>query len=158
MKYIFKCVCIIFLYFCFEDEPVKNNNEENHKNEMRLAALRGIEIMNKYFDKVQVADSDSEGDDTELTRYTFLNYYVPSLWKYYLNFSFVLRPKDPYIDRPLPYVIGTDEWNKKLHVGLVDSSSESEDEQVSEKFSDTDSESDLPIINRSQVCSYYIFL
>ncbi|KRT85058.1 hypothetical protein AMK59_1503, partial [Oryctes borbonicus] len=116
-----------------KEETNTNSTEESNRNEMRLAALRGVEVINKYFDKVAVVDSDSE-EDSDLT-------------------SFVLHPRDPYIARPLPYVIGTEKWYKKLHVGLGDSSSESEDEKLSEKFSDTDSESDLPITNRSQAKS-----
>lgn len=67
--------------------------------------------------------------------------------------SYVLRLKDPYIERPLPLVIGTDEWYKKWHAGLKESSSESESDKSSEKFSDTDSETDLPISNRAKVKS-----
>lgn len=70
--------------------------------------------------------------------------------------SYVLRPKDPYLNRPLPYVIGTEEWHKKWHVGLLESSSESETEQLSEKFSDSDSESDLPVTNKSQVLLKFV--
>lgn len=63
----------------------------------------------------------------------------------------MLGPKDPYINRPLPYIIGSDEWHKKWHVGLRESSSESENEEISEKYSDSDSELDLPVSNRAQV-------
>jgi hypothetical protein len=37
-----------------------------------------------------------------------------------------LRAKDPYQDRPLPYVFGTEEWKASSKVGLESSSSESE--------------------------------
>lgn len=67
-----------------------------------------------------------------------------------------MRPKDLYIERPLPYIIGTTEWHKSWHVGLEDSSSDSETEKVSENFSESDSESDLPIIqDRSQVHMFF---
>lgn len=55
-------------------------------------------------------------------------------------YSFVLRPKDPYIDRPLPYVIGSEEWYKSPYAGLGDSSSDSEGDKVSETYSDSESE------------------
>ena len=71
--------------------------------------------------------------------------------------SYVLRPKDPYLNRPLPHVIGTEEWHKKWHVGLLESSSESETEQLSEKFSESDSESDLPVTNKSQACKFFLY-
>lgn len=66
-------------------------------------------------------------------------------------FSIILRPKDPYIERPLPYIIGTEEWYKKWHVGLEDTSSEGESEKLSEEFSNSDSESDLLYLNQPQV-------
>lgn len=72
-------------------------------------------------------------------------------------FRYVFRPKDLYIDRPLPYLIGSDEWYQHFHVGLEDSSGESESEKVSDTFSESNSESDLPIIqDRSQVTNIYI--
>lgn len=66
-------------------------------------------------------------------------------------FSFVLQPKDPYANRHLPYVIGTEEWYKKWHVGLLETSSESEEEKLSEKFSESESEDELGVINKTQV-------
>lgn len=66
--------------------------------------------------------------------------------------SFALTLKDPYINRPLPNVIGTEEWHKNWHVGLQETSSESENEATPEKYSDTDSETDdLPVSNRAPV-------
>lgn len=75
------------------------------------------------------------------------------LWMFFCKLiiflSVALTLKDPYIDRPLPHIIGTEEWHKKWHVGLRESPSDSENEASSEKFSDTDSETDLPISNRT---------
>ncbi|KAB0791810.1 hypothetical protein PPYR_03610 [Photinus pyralis] len=105
-----------------QDDEVHKQSKEEKVREVREAILGGIAVVERYFDKVEVPGSDSE-DETDFT-------------------SFVLKPKDPYVDRPLPFVIGTDEWYKKWHVGLLDSSSESEDEEVSEKFSDSDSVSE----------------
>jgi hypothetical protein len=107
--------------------------EPDRTEDIRLAALKGLEVLDQYFDKVEVSVSDSEDEDIDLPNY-------------------VLRPKDLYIDRPLPYVIGSEEWHKNWHVGLEDSSSDSETEKVSDQFSESDSESDLPIIqDRSQI-------
>lgn len=50
-----------------------------------------------------------------------------------------MRPKDPYQDRPLPYVIGTEKWKSSNKVGLESSSSESEQNDDDEdSASDTD--------------------
>lgn len=47
-----------------------------------------------------------------------------------------MKPKDPYADRPLPFVIGTEQWVNSTKVGLETSSSDSSDE-------DNDSGSDM---------------
>ncbi|RZB39905.1 WASH complex subunit FAM21A, partial [Asbolus verrucosus] len=114
-------------------EKVEEKTEINHTEDIRLAALKGLKVLDHYFDKIEVSVSDSEDDDIDLPNY-------------------VLRPKDLYLDRPLPYVIGSEEWHKSLHVGLEVSSSDSETENVSDKFSESDSESDLQAIqDRSQI-------
>ncbi|KAJ3650580.1 hypothetical protein Zmor_016670 [Zophobas morio] len=115
------------------ENKTKVEEKNDHTEDIRLAALKGLEVLDEYFDKVEVSVSDSEDDDIDLPNY-------------------VLRPKDLYIQRPLPYVIGSADWHKNWHVGLEDSSSDSETEKVSDKFSESDSESDLPIIqDRSQI-------
>ncbi|XP_064214382.1 WASH complex subunit 2 isoform X2 [Tribolium castaneum] len=118
------------------EEPVEAKAEEKEVDkteEIRLAALKGLEVLETYFEKVEVSVSDSEDDDIDLP-------------------NFVLRPKDLYLERPLPYVIGSEEWQKTWHVGLEDSSSDSETEKVSDNFSESDSESELPIIpDRTQI-------
>lgn len=50
-----------------KEEPNRNSSEEMNKNAMKLAASRGIDVINKYFEKVEVIDSDSE-DENDLTR------------------------------------------------------------------------------------------
>lgn len=47
-----------------------------------------------------------------------------------------------YAHRPLPPVIGTDEWYQKWHVDLP--SSDSESDKVSDIYSESDSEDNLP--------------
>lgn len=47
------------------------------------------------------------------------------------------RPKDPYQNKPLPYMIGSKEWKEKWHVGLLDSDEEASDEEPKEEFSDS---------------------
>ncbi|KAK4885466.1 hypothetical protein RN001_001737 [Aquatica leii] len=107
----------------YQEKKNYDQSESSKIQDMKDAIIAGIDVVEKYFDKVDVPGSDSE-DDTDFP-------------------SFVLKPKDPYGDRPLPYVIGTDEWYKKWHVGLIDSSSDSEADKISEKFSESDSDSDF---------------
>lgn len=101
---------------------------------MKLAVLKGFELVDKCYDRIELTVSDSEDED--------------------LTMNFVLRAKDPYLCRPLPYVIGSEDWHKKWHVGLLESSSESDDDKESDKYSDNDSEIDLPIADRSVVSTY----
>lgn len=58
-------------------------------------------------------------------------------------FSYILQPKDMYCERPLPYLIGTQEWYTKWHVGLK-SETDSESEKEEDSFSSsTDSDDDI---------------
>lgn len=57
------------------------------------------------------------------------------------NCSVVLRARDPYQDRPLPYVIGTEKWKTSSKIGLESSSSESEQMEEDEEESSSDAES-----------------
>lgn len=58
-----------------------------------------------------------------------------------------------YGHRPLPPVIGTEEWYQRWHLDIP--SSESESDHMSDVFSDSDSEDNLP---KDSVSSYYIFI
>ncbi|XP_022901031.2 WASH complex subunit 2 [Onthophagus taurus] len=101
----------------------KNVEQTNNNEDLKVAAKKGLEIISKYYDRINVPiESDSDEDDDEIP-------------------GFILQAKDPYINRPLPYVIGTQEWYKTPHVGILDSDSESDEEQISERYSN-DSESD----------------
>lgn len=52
--------------------------------------------------------------------------------------SVIVGPNDPYQDRPLPYVIGSDRWIASNKIGLESSSSESE--QADEEREESESE------------------
>lgn len=47
-----------------------------------------------------------------------------TIFKPFYCFSAIFRPKDPYRDRPLPYLIGSKDWQEKWHIGLVESDTE----------------------------------
>ena len=66
----------------------------------------------------------------------------------------VYRPKDPYQNRPLPYLIGSKEWQEKWHIGLVESENEEssgkeEDDEMSESSNDAlhDVDDDVPSLS-----------
>uniref|UniRef100_A0A8W7PFD6 FAM21/CAPZIP domain-containing protein n=1 Tax=Anopheles coluzzii TaxID=1518534 RepID=A0A8W7PFD6_ANOCL len=50
-------------------------------------------------------------------------------------------PKYSFIERPLPHVIGSKEWQNKWHVGLIDSEDESSSDRK-EEYSESPSETD----------------
>lgn len=50
------------------------------------------------------------------------------------SFSIIFRPKDPYQNRPLPYLIGSKEWHEKWHIGLEED--EESDESDNENADD----------------------
>lgn len=124
-----------------EKEEVPKQTEADRLEEMKTAIFNGLEIIDKYYEKVEIPESDSEEDTDE-----------PNI---------VYRRIDPYIDRPLPYVIGTADWHKYWHVGLAHSSSDSEVENEQEQFSETESEHENQNVqsrDRSQVCLSKIFV
>ncbi|XP_048521451.1 WASH complex subunit 2 isoform X2 [Dendroctonus ponderosae] len=103
---------------------IKQLNDEEKEIALKKSIAKGLEIMEKYYDKVELALSDSEGESNEK--------------------SYVMQPKDLYADRPLPYLVGSKEWHQKWHVGLLPSDSESESEPEEEMYSSSNSEIDLP--------------
>ncbi|XP_066144694.1 WASH complex subunit 2-like isoform X2 [Euwallacea fornicatus] len=104
--------------------PSKEPTEELKQNVLKHAILNGFKVVDKYYDKIEVDVSDSEGESNEK--------------------GYVLQPKDPYMDRPLPYLVGSDNWVKKQHIGLlISDESESEPDQE-DVYSSSDSETYLP--------------
>ncbi|XP_015173180.1 PREDICTED: WASH complex subunit FAM21 [Polistes dominula] len=90
---------------------------------------QGLNVMDEKYKRMEVIDSDSEDEgDTRVM-------------------SVILGPKDPYQDRPLPYVIGSHKWNTSNKIGLESSSSESE--QVDEEEDDSESYQDEVRIQES---------
>ncbi|CAL7951506.1 unnamed protein product [Xylocopa violacea] len=81
---------------------------------------QGLNIMYEKYKEMEFVDSDSEDEDNKVV------------------LSVVLGPHNPYQDRPLPDVIGSEKWMKSSKIGL-ESSSSSESEQVDE---DEESESE----------------
>lgn len=62
-------------------------------------------------------------------------------WRVYS--SIIFRPKDPYRNRPLPYLIGSKDWQEKWHIGLVDSDADdgSDNDPIDEMSESTSSPS-----------------
>ncbi|XP_034946716.1 WASH complex subunit 2 [Chelonus insularis] len=117
-----------------EQQKKSNNREESKElSEAEMIALvsenihKGIQFMDEKYERREVLASDSE-DETEIS--------AP---------SFILRPKDPYKDRPLPYIIGTDKWKASNKIG-IESSSSSESEAVEDE-DDSESDEDNKVVD-----------
>ncbi|XP_011869765.1 PREDICTED: WASH complex subunit FAM21 isoform X2 [Vollenhovia emeryi] len=118
-----------------DDIEIKESSGEKQENaktqhsapEDLLASIsesvkQGLNIMDEKYKVMDVACSDSEEEDEDGA----------------VVFSVIVGPNDPYQDRPLPYVIGSDKWIASNKIGLESSSSESE--QADEEREDSESE------------------
>ncbi|XP_055543336.1 WASH complex subunit 2 [Wyeomyia smithii] len=121
-------------FYSVREEVVETGEKYSHAEIFKMTVQRSITNMYKCFERVTVqldSDSDSE-DDSNDAEVTARNTVLRAIQKY------------PYINRPLPYVIGSPEWKEKWHVGLIDSEEESETE-CKEQYSDSsDSERIFP--------------
>lgn len=52
---------------------------------------------------------------------------------------------NPYLNRPLPYLIGSKQWNDKWHIGLVESDEEVLSDEEAEEFSQSSDEDSISI-------------
>ncbi|KAG8039864.1 hypothetical protein G9C98_000593 [Cotesia typhae] len=128
----------------YEDDPSSENHQkkktetvdvQRELTEAEMIAIvseniqRGLQIMDEKYDRLEVVASDDSDDENPTQSMVS----VP---------SFILRPKDPYKDRPLPYVIGSDKWQASNKIGIESSSSESEAPDNEEDDDDDESTED----------------
>ncbi|XP_030560290.1 WASH complex subunit 2 [Drosophila novamexicana] len=94
------------------------------KSSQELAAeflQNNLQMFRKNFEAVTIELTDSDEEDGTV------------------NATTVYRAKNPYDSIPLPYVIGSKEWQEHKYAGLYDSAENSEDEQP-EQFSSSSSD------------------
>ncbi|KAH8320555.1 hypothetical protein KR067_005259 [Drosophila pandora] len=85
-----------------------------------------LKMLRKNYEPVTIEVPDSDDEDAPVTTTT------------------VFRAKDPYDAIPLPYIIGSKEWNDHKYAGVYDSRENSEDER-SEEFSSSSSDEREPV-------------
>ncbi|XP_067123096.1 WASH complex subunit 2-like isoform X3 [Centruroides vittatus] len=113
-----------------QEEQTKEQREAEIIPQITAALSLGLEVIENAFDKVELQqDSDSE-DEGRTT-----------------HGESILEPKDPYLNRPLPHIIGSEAFYNDETIGLGDLVSneiESENESdIKEEFeSDKESSSD----------------
>ncbi|XP_041971137.1 WASH complex subunit 2 isoform X3 [Aricia agestis] len=110
------------------EQEMKTNPPVSEEDEL-LKLKRSLQTFERMHEAVRILDSDSSDEDDD--------------------FSTILKPKDMYSQRPLPYIIGSRKWETKWHVGLVPSESESDDgednyfakrQEPREQYSESESE------------------
>ncbi|KAG4073915.1 hypothetical protein HA402_014120 [Bradysia odoriphaga] len=97
------------------------------------AVTNGLNMMDRCYEKVLLNLEDSEDEDEN-----------DNLQKHV-----VCRPKNPYLNRPLPHLIGSKQWNDKWHVGLIESDEEvlSDEEPEEPEFSQSSSDEEDSLSN-----------
>ncbi|XP_061727830.1 WASH complex subunit 2 [Cydia pomonella] len=109
-----------------EKEPPKPKDLASDLTKLK----ESLQILESYHEPLLIVrDSDSDSDSDEN------------------DDRLVLKPKDLYADRPLPYIIGSQAWKSKWHAGLVpdESDSDSSTSKVEEVEQYSESEEERPV-------------
>lgn len=102
------------------EQPPKLSFEEAGK----VMIKQTIKALDECYEKVTLTVIDSEDEEEDEER----------------RDNIVFRPKDPYKVRPLPYLIGSEKWRLKWHVGMHETDSEDSDQENAikeEEYSDS---------------------
>ncbi|KAM3955487.1 family with sequence similarity 21 [Aphomia sociella] len=106
-------------------EPPKTADTTVELEKLRQS-LKVLESMHEPLHILRDSDSESDTEDEDVGR-------------------LVLKPKDLYADRPLPYIIGSSAWKSKWHAGLLPDDSDtdssvSKPDREDEQYSDSEPE------------------
>ncbi|KAM8711342.1 hypothetical protein ACLKA7_000478 [Drosophila subpalustris] len=119
-----------------EQEELKKKKPEvlsKSSQEMAKEFLQNnLQMFRKNFEPVTIEVPDSDDDEDGA-----------------MNTTTVFRAKNPYDAIPLPYIIGSKDWQEHKYAGLYDSGDNSEDEQP-EQFSSSSSSDELEQVKPSR--------
>ncbi|GFY46620.1 WASH complex subunit 2A [Trichonephila inaurata madagascariensis] len=104
-------------------EKTKEQKEAEMLPKIVKAVELGLQVLDQAFNKIHVNEiSDSEDEDISSDGRT------------------ILEPKDPYENRPLPFIIGSEEFNNNDYAGLQDLLEEDVEysAEIESSVSDTD--------------------
>lgn len=91
-----------------EPEKTREQKEAELIPKMQEAVNYGLKVLDSAFEQLDIKAGNSDSDDEEATD----------------RVEPILEPKDLYVDRPLPYLIGSQLFMEAEDVGLGDLSSE----------------------------------
>jgi hypothetical protein len=117
-------------------EKTKEEKEADMFAKINESIQIGLSIMDKYFEKIDSKTIENNDGDDE---------YEDNDNKYENPEGLILYElKDPYILRPLPYLIGSSQYIEDDTIGLRDTDEDDDEEEVEddEKTDDEDSGSD----------------
>ncbi|XP_034537772.1 WASH complex subunit 2 isoform X2 [Notolabrus celidotus] len=96
----------------FEKQPEQEKTREQKEAElipkMHAAVNYGLSVLESAFEHLDIKAGNSDSEDDDLTD----------------RVEAILEPKDLYVDRPLPYLIGSQAFMEQEDVGLGDLSSD----------------------------------
>ncbi|XP_029030816.1 WASH complex subunit 2 isoform X2 [Betta splendens] len=113
-----------------EQEKTREQKEAELIPKIQEAVQYGLRVLESAFEHLDIKAGNSDSEDEEVTD----------------RAEAILEPKDLYVDRPLPYLIGSQPFMEQDDVGLGDLSSD--DMSVdSDRDSVIDSEEDKPSVH-----------
>ncbi|CAN9499800.1 unnamed protein product [Ophioblennius macclurei] len=138
-----------------EQEKTREQKEAELIPKMQEAVNFGLKVLESAFEHLDIKAGNSDSEDEETTD----------------RVEAILEPKDLYVDRPLPYLIGSQAFMEQDDVGLGDLSSDemsvdsdrdsvidSEDDkeavQSDDDFNQDDDEEPMNIKKKSSMMSY----
>ncbi|XP_060709983.1 WASH complex subunit 2 isoform X2 [Hemiscyllium ocellatum] len=91
-----------------EPEKTREQKEAELIPKIQEAVHHGLSVLDSAFEQLDIKAGNSDSEDEETNE----------------RVEHLLEPKDLYIDRPLPYIIGSQQFMEEEDVGLGDLSSE----------------------------------
>ncbi|XP_059215596.1 WASH complex subunit 2 isoform X2 [Centropristis striata] len=91
-----------------EQEKTREQKEAEMIPKMQEAVNHGLRVLESAFEHLDIKAGNSDSEDEEVTD----------------RVEAILEPKDLYVDRPLPYLIGSQAFMEQEDVGLGDLSSD----------------------------------
>ncbi|XP_066456693.1 WASH complex subunit 2C-like isoform X2 [Eleutherodactylus coqui] len=128
-----------------EQEKTREQKEVELIPKIQEAVNYGLQVLETAFEQLDIKAGNSDSEDEEVNE----------------RIELILEPKDLYIDRPLPYLIGSQLFMQQEDVGLGDVSSEEgsvdndrgsaiDSEEDDDKDNDEESEEDFGNISEEE--------